>query len=92
MSYKLAFMVIILTTKHQKLIELIIETAKSQGLDQKDLAAMVSMTAPDLSRLKRADNSRFSTIENLANAVGLKLALVPDDELLEKIESGKLFS
>ncbi|MFW2439495.1 MAG: XRE family transcriptional regulator [Arenicellales bacterium] len=81
-----------MTTKHQKLIELIIETAKSQGLDQKDLAARVSMTAPDLSRLKSADNSRFSTIENLANAVGLKLALVPDDELLEKIESGKLFS
>ncbi|NOR51988.1 MAG: hypothetical protein GQ470_05155 [Gammaproteobacteria bacterium] len=81
-----------MTTKHQQLIEFIIETAKSQGLDQKELAARVSMTSPDLSRLKKANNSRFSTIENLANAVGLKLALVPDDDLLEKIESGNLFS
>jgi len=80
------------TTKHRQLIELIIETAKSQGLEQKDLAAKVSMSSPDLSRLKKADNSRFSTIENLANAVGLKIALVPDDELLEKIEGGNLFS
>jgi DNA-binding Xre family transcriptional regulator len=78
-------------TKHQELIELIIETGKKQGLDQKDLAAKVSMTSPDLSRLKKADNSRFSTIESLANAVGLKLALVPDDDLLEKIEAGDLF-
>ena len=81
-----------MTTKHQQLIELIIKTAKSQGLEQKDLAAKVSMSSPDLSRLKKADNSRFSTIENLANAVGLKIALVPDDELLEKIEGGNLFS
>lgn len=81
-----------MTTKHQQLIELIIKTAKSQGLEQKDLAAKVSMSSPDLSRLKKADNSRFSTIESLANAVGLKIALVPDDELLEKIEGGNLFS
>jgi DNA repair protein RadC len=85
-------MVIIVTTKHQELIELIIETAKSQGLDQKSLASRVLMTSPDLSRLKKADNSRFSTLESLANAVGLKIALVPDDELLEKIESGNLFT
>ena len=84
-------MVIIVITKHQQLIEFIIETAKKQGLDQKDLAAKVSMTSPDLSRLKKADNSRFSTIENLANAVGLKLALVPADDLAEKIEAGDLF-
>lgn len=78
-------------TKHQELIELIIETGKAQGLDQKDLAARVSMTSPDLSRLKKADNSRFSTIETLANAVGLKVALVPDGDLIEKIEDGDLF-
>jgi len=84
-------MVIILITKHQELIQFIIETAKKQGLDQKDLAARVSMTSPDLSRLKKADNSRYSTIESLANAVGLKLVLVPDDDLIEKIEDGDLF-
>lgn len=84
-------MVIIMLTKHQELIECIIETAKKQGLDQKDLAARVSMTSPDLSRLKKADNSRFSTIERLANAVGLKLALVPGDDLIEQIEKGDLF-
>jgi len=84
-------LVIILITKHQELIQFIIETAKKQGLDQKDLAARVSMTSPDLSRLKKADNSRYSTIESLANAVGLKLVLVPDDDLIEKIEDGDLF-
>ncbi len=78
-------------TKHQELIEFIIETARTQGLAQKDLATRVSMTSPDLSRLKKAGNSRFSTIESLANAVGLKLALVPDDDLIKKIEDGDLF-
>jgi len=84
-------MVITMATKHQKLIEFIIETGRSQGLEQKDLAAKVSMTPSDLSRLKKSDNSRYSTIENLANAVGLKVALVADDDLVEKVERGELF-
>ena len=84
-------MLITMNTKHQELIQLIIQTAKKHGLDQKELAAKVGISSPDLSRLKKADNSRLSTIENLANAVGLKLALVPNDALVEKIENGSLF-
>ena len=81
-----------MATKHQKLIETIVKAGKSQGLEQKDIAERASMTSSVLSRLKKADDSMFSTIEALANTVGLKVALVPDDDLLEKIESGNLFS
>jgi len=44
-----------------------------------------------LSRAKKGGNMRVSTLNELAHVVGLKLSLVSDQPLREKIDSGQLF-
>ena len=48
------------------------------------------MTAEALSRLKRREGARFGTVEQLAAVVGLKLALVEDDEYLAALQTGTM--
>ncbi|GBE36956.1 hypothetical protein BMS3Bbin07_01111 [bacterium BMS3Bbin07] len=49
------------------------------------------MSQETLSRAKKASDMQLSTLVRLANAVGLKVALVPAAPVLEKILSGGLF-
>ena len=73
------------------LLQLVLARGKAQGLTQIALARRAGITAEALSRAKKAGDMRVSTLAELARAVGLTLALVPDSPLQEKIESGKLF-
>ena len=75
------------------LIAEIIRYGKAKGMDQKTIASIGQISAETLSRKKRGENEDMyvSTLSNLAHAVGLKLALVPDDPVIDKINRGNLF-
>ncbi len=80
---------------NMKLHELVTEaldTAKAQGLTQKDLAEMSSLDEVGLSRLKKANDAKFSTLEELGKSVGKKLIWVDDNTSLpELVSKGQLF-
>lgn len=73
------------------LIEEIVAEGKNQGLDQREIACRAGISPETLSRAKKSSDIQFSTLSRLAAAVGLRLALVPDRPVLEKILSGDLF-
>lgn len=73
------------------LLQQLIARGRVQGLTQVELARRAGITAEALSRAKKAGDMRVSTLADLARAVGLTLALVPDSPLQEKIDSGRLF-
>jgi DNA-binding Xre family transcriptional regulator len=65
--------------------------AKKQGLRQKDVAKRSQIGEVGLSRLKKADDARFSTLQALGESVGLKLIWVADSSLAELVTKGELF-
>ena len=78
-------------TETTDLLQPILALAKAQGLTQLTLAERAGITPETLSRAKRGGNMRVSTLNELAHVVGLKLSLVSDVPLREKIDSGTLF-
>jgi len=73
------------------LLQQILTLAREQGLTQTMLAQRAGITPEALSRAKKGGDMRLSTLNELAHVVGLKLSLVPDEPLREKIDSGRLF-
>ncbi len=73
------------------LLDQIILAGKKQGLEQKEIARKSGISQETLSRAKKASDMQLSTLIRLANAVGLKVTLVPVEPVLEKILSGGLF-
>lgn len=69
----------------------IIEKAKAQNISQGELAARAGIRQETLSRAKKNSNLRFKTVEQLAQIVGLRLKLIPDSPVAEKIQEGTLF-
>ena len=78
------------TSNAGELVHEIIRHARSQGSSQKKLAAQAGLSEASLSRMKSLDDVRLSSISKLAAAAGLRLALVPDDDLAERIIKGDL--
>ena len=78
-------------TETANLLQQILALAKEQGLTQITLAQRAGITPEALSRAKKGGNMRISTLNELAHVVGLKLALISDAPLREKIDSGRLF-
>ena len=75
-----------------QLVMEIIETAKSRGLKQKDLADRAGIGPEALSRLKTADDLRVSTLLQLGDSVGKKLIWVDDtDDVATLVSKGDLF-
>lgn len=68
-----------------------LQTASDQGLSQKQLATRSALGEVAISRLKTADDARFSTLQALGKSVGLKLAWVSDSSLAEQVARGDLF-
>ena len=60
-------------------------------MSQKLLATRASVGEVALSRLKSADDARFSTLEALGKGVGLRLVWVADNTLAEHVARGDLF-
>lgn len=73
------------------LVSQALETASEQGMSQKLLASRTSVGEVALSRLKSADDARFSTLEALGKGVGLRLVWVADNTLAEHVARGDLF-
>ncbi|WP_419612320.1 helix-turn-helix domain-containing protein, partial [Thiolapillus sp.] len=61
-----------------------------QGSSQKKLAAQAGLSEASLSRMKSLEDVRLSSLIKLAEAAGLRLTLVPDDDLAEQIIRGDL--
>ena len=74
-----------------QLLAQIIELGKRKGMKQKDLADRAGLSAETLSRAKKSGDMHLSSLQKLANIVGLKLCLSPDEPLMNKINSGSLF-
>lgn len=68
-----------------------LDRAKKQGLQQKDVARLSQIGEVGLSRLKKADDAKFSTLQALGKSVGLKLIWVPDSSIAELVTRGELF-
>ena len=75
----------------QKLLNEILAACKQQGLTQSVIAERAGLAAETLSRLKKADDVRLSSLQRLAAVVGLRLTLVADDDLAEQISRRDLF-
>ncbi len=73
------------------IINKIIEKAKTQNISQGELAARAGIRQETLSRAKKHSNLRFKTIEQLAQIVGLKLKLIADNPIADKVQEGTLF-
>ncbi len=75
-----------------KLVNEAFEAAKKQGLKQKDLAEISSLDEVGLSRLKKANDAKLSTVVELGRSVGKKLIWVDDTTSLpELVSKGQLF-
>ncbi len=75
-----------------ELVKEALDAAKAQGLTQKDLAEISSLDEVGLSRLKKANDARFSTLAELGKSVGKKLIWVDDKTSLpELVSKGQLF-
>lgn len=74
-----------------QLLAQIIELGKRKGMKQKDLADRAGLSAETLSRAKKSGDMHLSSLQKLANIVGLKLCLSPDEPLMSKINNGSLF-
>jgi transcriptional regulator with XRE-family HTH domain len=74
-----------------ELLQVVLRKAREQGLSQRDVARRAGITPESLSRAKKAGDMRVSTLNELAAVVGLKLALIADQPLIAKIDSGSLF-
>ncbi|MEA2079956.1 MAG: hypothetical protein U9P00_08885 [Pseudomonadota bacterium] len=73
------------------LLNEIIDTAERQGMNQAQLVEQAGLGEVTLSRAKKAGDLRYSTLERLAKAVGLRVTLSPDVPMARKIETGELF-
>ena len=78
-------------TETTDLLQQILEHGKEQGLTQLTLARRAGITPEALSRAKKGGDMRVSSLSELAHVVGMKLSLVSDAPLREKIDSGILF-
>ncbi len=70
----------------------ILTAAESRKLKEKELARLAGVRPETLSRMKSRGTADFALIDRLARVVGLKLAVVPDDDQLARIQQGRFFS
>ena len=70
----------------------ILAAAETRKLKEKELAKLAGLRPETLSRMKSRGTADFMLIDRLARAVGLKLAVVPDDDQLVRIQQGRFFT
>jgi hypothetical protein len=74
-----------------ELLNQIIALGRQKGLRQQDIARRARLQPESLSRAKKSGDMYVSNLQELARVVGLKLVLVPDQPVIEKIDKGTLF-
>lgn len=70
----------------------ILAAAGTRKLKEKELAKLAGLRPETLSRMKSRGTGDFTLIDRLARAVGLKLAVVPDEDQLVRIQQGRFFT
>ncbi len=73
------------------LLEQIAHKGREQGLSQTEISTAAGLSKEALTRAKSRTNIGLENFSSLAQVVGLKLVLVADDPVIEKIESTGLF-
>jgi DNA-binding Xre family transcriptional regulator len=76
----------------QSTLNTILAAAESKKLKEKELAQLAGIRPETLSRMKSRGTGDFAVLDRLAHAVGMKLAAVPDDDQIERIQQGRFFS
>jgi len=74
-----------------EVLDRILEAAKTQGMRQKDLAVRAGIAPETLSRMRHRGSGEFGLINALAQVVGLRLDVVPDNETLAALLAKRLF-
>jgi DNA-binding phage protein len=74
-----------------ELLNQIIALGRQKGFRQQDIARRARLQPESLSRAKKSGDMYVSNLMELARVVGLKLVLVPDQPVIEKIDKGTLF-
>jgi len=77
-------------TEFSVLLRQVLAAANAAGIDQRELAQRAGIRPETLSRLKRKGRGDLDTLGRMARVVGLRLALVADDDLTARIELGNL--
>ena len=81
-----------MNTELHELVMEALEMAKKQGLNQKAIAESSTLDEVGLSRLKKADDAKFTTLQELGKVLGKKLIWVDDsDDLPALVQRGELF-
>lgn len=68
-----------------RLLDEIIQRGRADGLRQKTIVERAGLGASTLSKAKSARDLRVTTLERMANVVGMRIVLVPNDPVLEKL-------
>lgn len=58
---------------------------------EQELAHRIGISQETLSRIKARGNADFATLDKMARMVGLRLALVPNNDTAETIRQGQFF-
>lgn len=73
------------------IINEIIQAAKTHNISQGELASRAGIRQETLSRAKKNPSLNFTTVQQLAQIAGLKLKLIPDNTIADKVQEGTLF-
>jgi len=74
-----------------ELVDEALQLAKAQGMNQKELADKSTLGEVAISRLKKANDAKFSTLLELGKSMGKKLIWVDDSDLATLVQKGELF-
>jgi DNA-binding phage protein len=75
----------------QLLLSQIIAAGVARGMLEKDILRRAGLGKTTLSKAKAAGDTRLSTLSRMANAVGLRLSLVPNNPTLVQVLNRNLF-
>ena len=75
-----------------QIVRQIIEAGAALGLREKDILNRAGLGKTTLSKIKSSHDARVSTLSRMANAVGLRLTLVPNNPTLNQLLGRELFS
>ncbi len=75
----------------QQLLSQIIAAGAARGMLEKDILHRAGLGKTTLSKVKAAGDTRLSTLSRMANAVGLRLSLVPNNPTLAQVLNRNLF-
>ena len=74
------------------IVQQIIEAGAKLGLREKDILSRTGLGKTTLSKIKSSHDARISTLSRMANAVGLRLTLAPNNPTLNQLLNRELFS